>query len=70
MSRLIPERELLFDNSIEWLNTKEAAVYLRTTPKQIRSWVYQGRIRSYRLLGKSLRFKKSDLNALITKGDY
>ena len=70
MSRLIPERELLFDNSIEWLNTKEAAVYLRTTPKQIRSWVYQGRIRSYRLLGKSLRFRKSDLNALITKGDY
>jgi excisionase family DNA binding protein len=56
-----------FDNFI-WLNSKEAAEYLRTTPKQIRKWVYQGRIQSYRLLGKSLRFKKSDLDLLFKGG--
>lgn len=55
--------DLLFENS--WLDTKEAAVYLSTSPKQIRSWVYQGKLRAYRLLGRSYRFKKQDLDALM-----
>ncbi len=50
---------------IIWFNTKEAAEYLRTDPKQIRNWVYQGKVKAYRLLGKSLRFKKIDLDLLI-----
>ena len=54
---------MLFDNL--WLNTKEAAVYLRTSPKQIRSWVYQGKIRAYKLLGRSYRFRKQDLDLLV-----
>ncbi|MER2513182.1 MAG: helix-turn-helix domain-containing protein [Nitrosomonas ureae] len=54
---------MLFDNS--WLDTKEAAVYLRTSPKQIRSWVYQGKIRAYKLLGRSYRFRKQDLDSLL-----
>ena len=74
MSNFINKRTLggtqFSENSTAWLNTKEAAAYLRTSPKQIRNWVYQGRVRSYKLLGKSLRFKKSDLAALITRGDY
>ena len=57
----------LFENFI-WLNTKEAAEYLRTSPKQIRKWVYQGRVKAYRLLGKSLRFKKCDLDLLFEGG--
>jgi len=56
--------DLLFENCI-WLNSKEAADYLRTTSKQIRNWVYQGKIRAYRLLGHKLLFRKSDLNLLI-----
>ena len=61
---------LLFENCI-WLNSKEAADYLRTTSKQIRNWVYQGKIQTYRLLGRKLLFKKSDLNCLITNnGGY
>ena len=40
----------------------EAAEYLRTNPKQLRRWVYQGKIRAYKLLGKSLRFKRSELD--------
>ena len=57
----------VFDNFI-WLNTKEAAEYLRTTPKQMRNWVYQGKIKAYKLFAKSLRFKKSELDLLL-QGD-
>ena len=56
-----------FDNFI-WLNTKEAAEYLRTTPKQLRKWVYQGKVKAYKLLEKSLRFKKTDLELLFKGG--
>ena len=62
-----PNGSMLFENFI-WLNTKEAAEYLRTKPKQVRKWVYQGRIKAYKLLGKNLRFKKSELD-LLHKGD-
>ena len=58
---------LLFDNS-KWLKTKEAAEYLRTSPKQVRKWVYQGRVKAYKLLGKSLRFKKTELDFLLEGG--
>jgi excisionase family DNA binding protein len=71
MGKMHPRSEssgsVLFDNFI-WLNSKEAAEYLRTTPKQIRKWVYQGKIKSYKLLGKSLRFKKSELDLLFKGG--
>ncbi len=60
-------RSLLFDN-FTWLNTKEAAEYLRTSPKQVRKWVYQGKIRAYKLLSKSLRFRRSDLDLLFKGG--
>lgn len=65
-------KELLFENlnssSIKWLTTKEAAEYLRTSPRQIRNWVYQGKVNAYRLLGKSLRFKASELDLLFKGG--
>ncbi len=47
--------------------SKEAANYLRTTPKQIRNWAYQGRLAYYKLLGRKLLFRKSDLDALLEK---
>lgn len=56
-----------FDNFI-WLNTNEAAEYLRTTPKQIRNWVYQGKIKFYKLFDRRLRFKKTDLDLLLKGG--
>tara|TARA_B110001454_G_scaffold219192_1_gene251122 strand:- start:11144 stop:11380 length:237 start_codon:yes stop_codon:yes gene_type:complete len=59
--------EMLFENCI-WLNTKEVAEFLRTSPKQIRKWVYQGKLKSYRLFGKSLRFKKKEIVSLIQGG--
>jgi excisionase family DNA binding protein len=53
-----------FENS-KWLRTEETAEYLRTSPAQIRNWVYQGRLKAYKLLGRSLRFKKTDLDLLL-----
>jgi len=61
------EAKLFLENS-NWLKTKEAAEYLRTSPKQLRKWVYQGRVKAYKLLGKSLRFKKTELCLLIEGG--
>ncbi len=62
----------LFENRISsleiLLTTKEAAEYLRTSPKQLRNWVYQGKVKAYKLLGKSLRFKASELGLLIKGG--
>lgn len=54
--------------SSNWLTTKEAAEYVRSTPKQIRKWVYQGRVDAYKFLGKSLRFKKTELDLLFKGG--
>ena len=66
-SRNEPTGSMLFENFI-WLNTNEAAEYLRTSPKQIRKWVYEGKIKAYKLLSKSLRFKKNDLDLLFKGG--
>jgi len=55
--------------TLTWMTTNEAAEYLRTTPKQIRNWVYQGKIKPYKLLGRSLRFRRSDLDSVISSPD-
>ncbi|OFZ29258.1 MAG: hypothetical protein A2622_07510 [Bdellovibrionales bacterium RIFCSPHIGHO2_01_FULL_40_29] len=60
-------KKKFFENYI-WLNTEEAAEYLRTTPKQLRKWVYQGKVKAYKLLSKSLRFKKTELDSLFQRG--
>ncbi len=62
-----PRGSQLFDNYI-WLKTNEAAEYLRTSPKQIRKWVYQGKLKAYKLFSKSLRFKRSELDLLLEGG--
>jgi excisionase family DNA binding protein len=54
-----------FFENFKWLTTKEVAEYLGTTPKQIRKWAYQGKIKAYKLLGKSLRFKSTEIKLLI-----
>ena len=55
-------------NSSKWFTTNEAAEYLRSAPKQIRKWVYQGKIKAYKLCGKSLRFKRAELDLLFIGG--
>ena len=46
--------------------SKDAANYLRTTPKQIRIG-HQGKLAYYKLLGRKLLFRKIDLDALLEK---
>jgi excisionase family DNA binding protein len=67
-SHTVEKNSQLFIENFIWLNTKEAAGYLRTSPKQVRKWVYQGKIKVYKLLGKSLRFKKTELDLLFKGG--
>lgn len=66
------DKNLLFENRISSLDvlltTKETAEYLRTSPKQIRKWVYQGKIKAIKLCGKSLRFKFTEINLLLKGG--
>ena len=53
----------LFDK-LKWLNTKEAAHYLRTTAGAIRVRVCRGTLKAYRY-GKQLRFLRSDLDRCL-----
>ena len=59
--------ELNEDKKGGFWTSKEAANYLRTTPKQIRNWAYQGKLAYYKLLGRKLLFRKIDLDALLVK---
>lgn len=59
-------------HNLEWFNTVEAAEYLRLSVSSLRSMLCRGTIPRYKL-GKSLRFKKADLDELLesskTTGD-
>ena len=56
---------VLFDK-LKWLDSKEAATYLRVSVGQLRNMVWQGRIKAYRLSSR-LRFLRSDLDWLMTR---
>lgn len=51
----------------EWLNTRQAAEYLKVHRVTIQKWRKAGRIRAYTIDGnyKLVRFKKSELKALV-----
>lgn len=49
--------------------TNEAAKYLTIKPETIRAWVYRGSLVPLKLRGWSLRFKKSQLDALLKPND-
>ena len=51
---------------LDWLTTKEAAIYLRTTEGAIRSMVYKGKLTPHKPFGKLL-FRRRDLNRLIER---
>jgi excisionase family DNA binding protein len=53
----------LFENLI-WLNSAEAALYLRVTTANLRVMVCRGHLKPYKLLNR-LRFKRSELDALL-----
>lgn len=57
----------LFDNRIgeqEWLDTKEAAEYLRLPVGTVLNWTSEGKIPVYKL-GRSNRYRLSELRSLL-----
>lgn len=56
--------ETTFFKNLIWLNTKEAAEYLRITPNNLRVMVYRGVLFPYKLNNRN-RFKKIELDKLI-----
>lgn len=55
--------DLLFNN-LEWLNSEEAAFYLRKTVGALRVMVHRGHIRA-RKFRRRLYFKKNELRELL-----
>lgn len=53
-----------FFNNLIWLNTNEAAEYLRVSPENIRVLVYRGVIRAYKFNNRN-RFKREELSLAI-----
>ena len=66
-------RHQLFDNKIIWLNSKEAAEYLRISVENLRVKVSRGQIQVHGRLGRSWRFRREELDKLLetpTKGVF
>lgn len=55
----------LFDNRIVWLDSKEAAEYLRISVANLRVKVSRGEIPVGGRLGRSLRFNRIELDELL-----
>ncbi len=61
---IVSKEQTFFDNS-KWLTAKEASQYLRLSSVEVlRNMVCQRRVPCYKL-GKSLRFKVSELDSLM-----
>lgn len=58
-------KEKLFFKNLYWMNSDEASAYLNTSVGSIRNMVYRGQL-SAKKLGNRLKFKKSDLDSLLT----
>ncbi|MBK9294496.1 MAG: helix-turn-helix domain-containing protein [Oligoflexia bacterium] len=51
-------------DNLVWMNSEEAATYLRVSVKALRTQVYRGHIPFYKLQGR-LRFKRADLDRML-----
>jgi excisionase family DNA binding protein len=52
------------DENTRWLNTKEAAEFLRLTPNALRILVHRAQVKYFKF-GRRLRFRQSDLQLLL-----
>lgn len=52
------------DENTRWLNTNEAADFLRLTPNALRILVHRAQVRYFKF-GRRLRFKQDDLQSLF-----
>lgn len=58
------EKNKQADENIRWLNTNEAADFLRLTPNALRILVHRAQVKYYKF-GRRLRFRENDLHSLI-----
>ena len=63
VSHEVCDSDLLFGN-LEWLNSKEAALFLRKSIGALRVMVHRGQIRA-RKFHRRLYFKRCELNELL-----
>jgi hypothetical protein len=59
----------IFDNNLIWLNTKEAARFLRRSVGQIRNMVWRGQLKARKFRGRLL-FEKWALQTLVENSTY
>ena len=59
----------IFDNNLIWLNTKEAAAFLRRSVGQIRNMVWRGQLKAKKFHGRLL-FNKWSLQTLVENSTY
>ncbi len=52
------------DENTRWLNTNEAAEFLRLTPNALRILVHRAQVKYFKF-GRRLRFRLYDLNSLL-----
>lgn len=58
------EKDKQADENIRWLNTNEAAEFLRLTPNALRILVHRAQVKYYKF-GRRLRFRQEDLGSLF-----
>jgi len=55
------------DDKLALFTVKETCKMLKITPQTLSSWTRQGRIQAYRLVDKPVRYKKRDIEKLLTR---
>lgn len=55
---------MIFLNKLKWMNTREAATYIRVSVGQLRNMVLRRQIKCYRLQNR-LRFLRTDLDNVL-----
>lgn len=64
LKSLEEEKSSVFFENLEWMNSEEAARYLRRSVGQIRNMVYRGQIK-FRKFNSRLYFRKNDLERAV-----
>lgn len=65
LEKLEQGSNLLFNNRIEWMTTKEAANHLKISENNLRAKVSRGQIQVHGRLGKCWRFRRDKLDELL-----
>lgn len=54
---------------LDFLTVKEVARQLRVSPKTVRAWLVQGRLRGLKLTPKVWRIRREDFHAFVTAAE-